>query len=325
MRHARVVAFAGASVLYATASMAADMTPAYPPPPPPLPACIPPNSPPMAGVPYCAAEFSGWYLRGDIGMTNQSVSSITNALDATATSVNTVQKGFDSSMLFGLGLGYQWNDWLRTDLTGEYRSSANFHGLQVVNSGGLFTDEYRGSKSEWLFLANGYIDLGTWYRMTPFIGAGVGMSYNKISNFLDVNTPTAGVAFGQDTGKWSFAWALHAGVAYKLTDSVTIEVAYRYLNLGDAQSGDIVTYTGVNALNNPEHFNKLTSHDIKLGLRWAFDSGYVAPAVYAPAPAYVPPPQPTYSQPAYSQPAYEQPPSIYSPPQQGYPPLNSRG
>jgi len=318
MRHARVVVFAGATAMYATASLAADMTPVAP-PPIFAPSCIPRSSVPpgtVPNVPFCAEEFSGWYLRGDIGMTNQSVGSITNALDATATSVNTVQKGFDSSMLFGLGLGYQWNSWLRTDLTGEYRSKANFHGLQII-SNGASTDEYRASKSEWLFLANAYIDLGTWYKITPFIGAGVGMSYNRISNFLDVNTPTAGVAFGADTGKWSFAWALHAGMAYKVTDSLTIELAYRYLNLGDAQSGDLITYQGGNAINNPEHFNKISSHDVKLGLRWAFDSGYDSAPVYTPPePAYAPsPPQPTYVQ----------PPSIYSPPQQGYPPLDRRG
>jgi opacity protein-like surface antigen len=243
-------------------------------------------------------EFGGWYLRGDIGITNQQVDSITNTLDSTARSVNTVQKGFDSAMLFGLGVGYQWNAWLRTDLTGEYRSKANFHGLQVVNSGGLFTDEYRASKSEWLWLANAYFDLGTWWNITPFIGAGVGMSYNKISDFLDVNTPRGGVAFGGDNGKWSFAWAVHAGLAYKVTDSLTMELAYRYVNLGDAESGDLVTFDGQNRTFNPERFHTLTSHDFKLGIRWAFGAGPIVAPAYAPVPAttYVPP-EPNYSPP----------------------------
>ncbi|MGH6982579.1 MAG: outer membrane protein, partial [Stellaceae bacterium] len=260
--------------------MAADLGP-----PPPPPTCVPRGSVPPGvapNAPFCAEEFSGWYLRGDIGMTNQQVHKITNVLDGTATSVNTVQKGFDSSMLFGVGLGYQWNNWLRTDLTGEYRSNANFHGLQIVNSGGLFTDEYRASKSEWLFLANAYVDLGTWWNITPFIGAGAGMSYNRISNFLDVNTPNAGVAFAPDTGKWSFAWALHAGLAYRITDSLTMELAYRYLDLGDAQSGDIATFTGVNNVVNPEKFHHITSNDVKLGLRWAIGGESLAEPLYPP-------------------------------------------
>jgi opacity protein-like surface antigen len=259
MRHVQVLALAGATALYATASLAADLGPFYPPPPPPQ------------------ESFSGWYLRGDIGMTNQSVGNLFNVLDATATSVTTVQKGFDSSMLFGLGVGYQWNDWLRTDITGEYRSKANFHGLQIVNSGGLFTDEYRASKSEWLFLANAYVDLGTWWHFTPFIGAGIGMTNNMISDFLDVNTPNLGVAFGRNTDRWDMAWALHAGVAYQVTPSLTIELAYRYVDLGKAVSGDIQTFTGVNAVNNPEEFRHLTSHDVKLGVRWSFGNDYAPP------------------------------------------------
>ena len=45
-------------------------------------------------------------------------------------------------------------------------------------------DIYNGSKSEWTFLLNGYVDLGTWSHITPFIGAGVGTSRNTISNLI---------------------------------------------------------------------------------------------------------------------------------------------
>ena len=68
--------------------------------------------------------------------------------------------------------------------TGEYRGGASFHGLDVVRtSGGDYTNEYSGEKTEWTGLVNGYIDLGTWRGVTPFIGAGIGASYNTISGF----------------------------------------------------------------------------------------------------------------------------------------------
>jgi opacity protein-like surface antigen len=234
---------------------------------------------PAPPVVYQPEEFSGWYLRGDIGMTNQKVGNLDNVLYATAVGLQEVDRGFDSSMLFGLGVGYTFNHWLRADITGEYRSSANFHGLDIYTGG---TDEYRARKYEWLFLANLYTDLGTWWGFTPFLGAGLGFSYNTIASFIDINTPNLGVAFGADTSKFSFAWALHAGLAYQVTNNFTIELAYRYVNLGDAESGDLVTYTGVNNVNNPMLFNDLTSHDVKLGVRW----------LLAPEPVYSPPPRP---------------------------------
>src|ERR1700748_2669684 len=72
----------------------------------------------------------GWYLGGDIGFSNQQVGSIFNENynSSDFTSVNNIYKSFDAAPLFGLGIGYNINDWLRVDVTGEYRGSANFQG-----------------------------------------------------------------------------------------------------------------------------------------------------------------------------------------------------
>ncbi|WP_137045884.1 outer membrane protein [Pseudolabrys sp. FHR47] len=306
--YARLKLFAGVAVvsLAATAAQAADYTPlpcydaaviaSGRAPPGAVPCYTPP--------PVVVEEFSGWYLRGDIGITNQSVRDLNNALPVT--SVTNVGLGFDASPLFGVGVGYYFNDWLRFDLTGEYRSKANFHGSQIVTSGGsTYTDEYSGSKSEWLFLLNAYVDLGTWNNITPFVGAGAGASRNTIHSFQDVCTTVSvctggSVAFGDTSSKWNFAWALHAGLAYKVSKNFTVELAYRYVDLGDAQSGDLYTYNGINAVYNPMEFKHLTSHDVKLGLRFNLDSFEMfsrpAPVYYAPAPVYTQPP-PVYVQP----------------------------
>lgn len=234
-------------------------------------------------------QFSSWYLRGDIGFSNQQLRDLTNIQDVN-NSVQNIGLGFDGAPLFGLGVGYNYNDWLRFDVTGEYRSRANFHGTQVITSGGgTITDEYTASKSEWLFLLNGYLDLGTWSGITPFIGAGVGTTRNTIHSFQDVCTVCGGggVAFGDAVSKWNLAWALHAGLAYKVTKNFTVELAYRYVDLGDAASGDLYTYLGGNSVVNPMEFHHLTSHDVKLGLRFNFDGLYerARPVQY-----YTPPP-----------------------------------
>ena len=258
----KVASFVGAVALFASVvqtARAADM----------------PQLPPVYAPPIEEYVASGWYLRGDIGMSNQKVKNLDNLLYSTVTSVNTVHKDFDSAPFFGLGVGYQFNHWFRADLTGEYRGKANFHGLDIVKSGGnTFTDEYHASKSEWLVLANIYADLGTWYSFTPFVGVGIGASHNTISNFLDVCTTCVGggVATGATASKWNFAWAVHAGVAYKVNSQLSIEFAYRYVSLGDAMSGDLIRFDGVNQFNNPMEFKNITSHDLKLGVRWLLDA-----------------------------------------------------
>ncbi len=245
----------------------------------------PPPEPPAIHV------GGGWYLRGYIGMTNQDVDELENALFATAGAVEFIgDPGFDSAPMAGGGIGYKVNDWLRVDGTVEYRGKATLHALDRFDNAppdGVWdgTNEYGGTKSEWLLLANAYFDLGTWHGMTPYVGAGVGASRNTISNFTDVNVPGGGVAYAEDDSKWDFAWALHAGFGFEVTEQLTLDFGYRYTHLGDAQSGDIITYTGTNAVVNPMIFKDLTSHDVHLGLRWNF---YQPKVIDLPAPVYKP-------------------------------------
>jgi opacity protein-like surface antigen len=254
MRSVKNFAIAGAALLLSyTAASAADM---------------PPMPPPIYKAPV--AEFGGWYLRGDIGMTNQKVKSIENTSFIGAQNFGWFEDpSFGSSMLFGLGVGYKYNSWLRFDATGEYRSKAQFHALDHYTQGVQnFTNDYTAKKSEWLAMANVYVDLGTWWHITPFIGAGVGAVNINIDNFRDNNIIAGGGAFAATGSKWNFAWAVHAGLAYEVTRNFTVELAYRYLDLGDAVSGDLVNFDGSNLTNNPMTFKNVTSHDVKLGVRW---------------------------------------------------------
>jgi opacity protein-like surface antigen len=228
----------------------------------------------------------GWYLRGDIGFSNQHVGSLFNISYEDADTVTNIDKGFDAAPFMGLGFGYQYSDHFRVDFTGEYRGGASFHGLDLYTDADATptagTDDYTGTKSEWTFLANAYWDIGDYRGFKPFIGAGIGASYNTISNFRDVNVPAAGLAYGATASQLNLAWALYAGVGYQVTPNLTIEAAYRYLNLGNAHSGDLVTYLGENDVYNPMEFHHLTSHDFKIGFRYAFDQ----PSYYPPVVKY---------------------------------------
>ena len=272
MRTLKNLIAGGAATLMSTAALAADL-----PPPPPM------------YVPPPVEDFGGWYLRGDIGISNQKVKRLDNALDATLLS-QTQRLGFDSAGIFGLGAGYRFNNWFRADITGEYRAGATFSGLDLntFSDGGLLAngaDNYRAIKSEWLFMGNAYADLGTWWCITPFVGVGIGTARVQIANFTDQGltvggtTPGPSSAYADTASRWNFAWAVHAGLAYQITPSMTMELAYRYLDMGDGITGDIRPFDGPGAINNPMTFKHITSHDLKLGVRWAID----------PAPAYVPP------------------------------------
>lgn len=275
MRSVKYILAAGAASMMSTAALAADMPSIMPPPPYYAPQPI-------------GEDFGGWYLRGDIGFSNQSVKTVKNtnaALYAPLTSFDQTT-GFDTGGTYQIGVGYQFNNWFRADVTGQYRGNANFHGLDIVSypnggSTGYGSDIYRASKSEWLFLANVYADLGTWWCVTPYIGAGLGYSRVNISNFTDQGVATLfppgngvgpSTAYASTASKWNVAWALHAGLAYKVNPGLTVELGYSYANLGDGVTGPVTTFTGFTT-NNVMSFKDITSHDVKLGVRWSLDAG----------------------------------------------------
>ena len=268
MRSVKSLIVAGAASVFSTAVFAAD---------------LPIAQPPMYAPPL--VDFGGWYLRGDIGFSNQSVSRV---LDTNSTAYNNVAvsqtSSFGSAGIFDVGVGYAFNNWFRADVTAQWRGKSNFTGLDVVTGTGPFagfvgTDIYTATKSEFLFLANAYFDLGTWWSVTPFIGGGIGTARVSIADFSDTGDFINGGAqfhsldYAGQASKWNFAWAAHAGLAYRVTPSVTLELAYSYIDLGSGITGSSYSFDQVtNTTHAPFAFHDITSQDLTLGVRWNLDT-----------------------------------------------------
>lgn len=260
-----------ASSLFSGAAFAADYIP----------------TPVIDFEPEYEAEFGGnLYLRGYIGFTNQEVDGLSNVLFANPERVEFLSSEFDAGGLAGLAIGYEFNDYFRADISAEYRMRTRYHGVDRTDStsdpAAVWdgTNTYTADKSEFLIMANGFLDMGTYYGITPYVGAGVGATYTMISNFVD--TGYANIAAGPDAGvtnslgyadhdaEWAFAWALHAGLGYEVNDRVTLDFGYRYLHLGDASTTDIIAFDGSNNNDNPMGFDGISSHDVTFGFRYAF-------------------------------------------------------
>ena len=119
------------------------------------------------------------------------------------------------------------------------------------------------------FLGNAYVDLGTYSGFTPYVGGGLGLNINSLTqnlNFYETANNSPYAADLTPTGiapvpavwvnplglpivpqppipfalqNWNrsltsttyhLAWALSAGVGFHLTPSATLDVSYRYLN-----------------------------------------------------------------------------------------------
>lgn len=215
-----------ATVLASAVSHAADV-PRLPPPSP-----LPP--PPATGWSY-----SGWYVRGDLGLRWGLVGDV----DVGGTPASDDKLG--NGVTAGAGIGIK-TSFVRADITADYAFPAKYTGTVAA------PDDTKAKIQSINILANGYLDLGTWYRLTPYVGAGAGTAMVKVTDAPGANS---------DNSQWNFAWAGMAGVAWTVAPNLQMDFGYRYLNVGKAESGGATPVT----------FDHVAGHEVRVGLRWSFE------------------------------------------------------
>lgn len=234
----RLFAAAGALLLpMASGARAADM-PKYDLPPPAV-------SEPSA-FEHVA---SGWYLRGDLG----SRWNETTGASFGPALVGPTSNKIGSSLTAGIGVGVKTR-WARTDVTLDYAFPADYKGT-------LFSpDDITAKVGATTALFNGYIDLGTWYGLTPYIGAGAGAAFARVTDYVRPVVPFTGSSSHMQT---NFAYALMGGVAWAVAPNMQIDVGYRYLNIGDVKTAS----DGLGDMT----IRNVAAHEVRVGVRWSFD------------------------------------------------------
>jgi opacity protein-like surface antigen len=229
-------------------------------------------------------------------------------------------------------------------VTGEYRTKAMFKATgrytdscpATVFGPGTCFDVNTGNLSSAVFLANAYVDLGTWWCITPFIGAGVGAARNMITGVQDNGIIANGFqGFGytlNDSAQWNLAWDVQAGLTYNVNDNLKIDFSYRFLNLGSPQTAIVQCQNTSPCPGAFYTLHEVTSQDFRVGLRWVFPAGggfgfaSMGQPAFAQQPQYAPQPQYVPAQPQYA--PVPPPQYVPAPPQQYVPmqpPLSSRG
>lgn len=208
---------------------------------------MPISLPPMVErAPVFVEEYqSGWYLRGDLGYRM-------NEIDGIASVIGVVPSGntIDDRFTVGGGAGYK-SGWFRADVTIDWAPRSSVASV---------TPDYRLKVEALTWLANIYLDLGTWYGITPYIGAGAGMSWNRTSDYFSNALLLPGLD-GLKDNRWEFAWAAMGGLTYHLSPNLLMDLSYRYLNMGDA-------ITPIASNNNQLTIKDMTAQEFRIGLRY---------------------------------------------------------
>ena len=235
MRWSRLIAIAG--LLLPGAAMAADMPGLTPPPNVPIEQILP------------SPATLAWYLRGDIGYAWGEMDGAQSAPGFASPTNNDL----GNSVTGGVGVGVK-TQWLRTDLTLDY-TGAKYTG--TVATPGDTTAKVSAIST----LFNGYFDLGTWYGLTPYVGAGAGVSNLRTYDYSSTAAPPFSGSLSRT--QWKFTWALMGGVSYAVAPNVLVDLGYRYMDFGDVTTASDAS--GAMILKN------LAAHEVRVGVRWSFD------------------------------------------------------
>lgn len=145
--------------------------------------------------------------------------------------------------IFGLGMGYKYNEYIRSDIIASFRPWGKVH----------FKEASEKSKV-WAIpvLANIYGTIPLYGKADIYAMGGIGYAYNKTDSNAD----------GKGKGSSRFAWNVGAGIDYYINDCWSLDLGYRFTNLGKARLK--------RAAEGVKSREDLRSHDILLSARYHF-------------------------------------------------------
>lgn len=210
------------------------------------------------------AQSLGPYVSGALGVTQPS------DWDLTGDGINTKQesnKGFAGAIALGNAFSENW----------RAEGELSYSNAKVDSFSGT---DGSGDTSMFGLMFNGYLDIPTGTKWTPYIGAGAGVA---VVDF-DALSPVGGSRISDS--EHVFAYQGIAGVTYKIDDRLGLFTEYRYVGTADR---DLRTDSGANVE------GESGEHRIMVGLRWSFGAPPPMPKaeakpilVQAPAPAPAP-------------------------------------
>ncbi len=202
------------------------------------------------------AARSGYYLRLDTGY------AFTQDMDASGRNGTHTASSMGDAPLLGTGIGYFLDDAVRLEGTLTYRADMDISGTDGAGN------TVNGEADSFDAMMNIYYDIReahAWLgndTVTPYVGAGVGLASVRTDDLS-----TSGSATEGGNTSYNIGYALMAGLAANLSDSMMFDFGYRFANLGSFdQDGSFSDGTTARATS----YDDLLSHEVRAGLRFAF-------------------------------------------------------
>ena len=248
---------------------------------------------------FSSVDEEGWYLKAMAGYGIGTDIDITGGIDSSQHG-NGIQA--EGDVVGNLGVGYDFGENWRLELDGTTMFNDYGSISQTPSSfAKLRTDAV---------MLNALYDFDEFGKFAPYVGAGVGLVFTdatiaahdfpEADNSGQLRNPVcvgdrpsiAGFSCEYSDRDSGLGWQLLAGLGYDITDKLTWDTNYRYLQASDASLDGAIINAATGAFTSGQaDVDGIGAHQLLTGFRYRFggDAAPAAPVQIAPPP---PPPPP---------------------------------
>ena len=220
-----------------------------------------------------AIDLEGYYITAKGGVSKTFNTGTTGLVNAGGNLFTLQNEDLGTGSAFGFSVGKYLTNSFRLELEAIKRAGYEYD-ARFTTAGLTTVTEEAKIQTEALFV-NGFYDFQPFSirntAITPYLGGGVGISRNKMGTIVQyVNGIPDGVTVDGNTIN-QFAYKLSAGTLVSITEQLSLDVNYQYVNLGAFKSGTpFSNFLGSGNLQRPFNGGDIKTQELMVGLQYKF-------------------------------------------------------
>ena len=221
-----------------------------------------------------AIDLEGYYITAKGGASKTFNTGATSKIGSTGILTAIQNEDLGTGSAFGFSVGKYLTNSFRLELEAIKRAGYEYDAR--ASTAGLTSLTYKAKMQTEALFINGFYDFQPFSlkstSITPYLGGGVGISRNKMgADATYINgLPDGGSASGNTINQ--FSYKLSAGTLVSLTEHLSFDVNYQYVNLGAFKGGTVFSRNGVFSSNFQRGMNggDIKTQELMVGLQYKF-------------------------------------------------------
>ena len=215
------------------------------------------------------ADVGDNYFSIKLGSSNSKNAGTSSLITQVNKSGKTTNNDLGRSDVLGISIGKYLSEHFRGEIGISQRKGYKYH---TTAPPAILENYYKADVESFAVFLNGYLDAQpmTFLQnsVTTYVGAGIGISRNKM-NPLSIYRDGILLGTASSNTETELALKFALGALINLSDNVSVDLNYQYVDLGDIESGKNLSWDARDLVA-PYSGPEITSNEFNVGLQIAF-------------------------------------------------------